>query len=168
MLTQQVQKATADIAQVLATVHCVTCLTAGQQHLKIDLKNLTNRLLKTEQKQSALTQEVQQATAGIAQLKASSRGAQKQLEGAQAKLQQEVKGLGQDVEQLKGSFKKGPGGAWQRAQEQVLLFICAITYVLSCHNHSEARSRFNAACCNRAMLERALVKPLLFNCLHSL
>ena len=105
--------------------HLIHMCTAGQQHLKIDLKNLTNRLLKTEQKQSALTQEVQQATAGIAQLKASSKGAQKQVEGVQAKLQQEMKGLGQDVEQVKGSLKKGPGGVWQRAQEQVCTSHCA-------------------------------------------
>lgn len=105
-----------------AFCHCQSiicrCL-AGQQHLKIDMKNLTNRLLKAEQKQSAVLSEVQQVTAGIAQLKASSRGMQKQVEGQQAKLQQEIKGLGQDVEQLKGTIKKGPGAIWQRAQEQV-------------------------------------------------
>lgn len=83
------------------------------------MKNLTNRLLKAEQKQSSMLAEVQQATAGTAQLKASLRGTQKQVEAQQAKLQQEVKSLGQEVEQLKGGLKKAPGAVWQRAQEQV-------------------------------------------------
>lgn len=76
-------------------------------------------MVKAEQKQASLTQEVQLASAALAQLKLTQKAAQRQFETGQAKLQQEVKGLGQDVDQVKGSLKKGPTAAWQRTQEQV-------------------------------------------------
>ena len=92
---------------------------AGQQRLKIEQQGLIGRVVKVEQKQASLAQEGQLASAALAQLKLTQKAAQRQLEAGQAKLQQEVKGLGQDVEQVKGTLKKGPTAAWQRTQEQV-------------------------------------------------
>ncbi|DBB04672.1 TPA: hypothetical protein ACH3X1_012730 [Trebouxia sp. C0004] len=96
-------------------------LNAGQQRLKVDQQQLSDRIVRSDKQQASFAQQLQQSSSGQNQIKAALRNAQKQvtgLESGQSKLQQEVADLGQVVEQMKG--RKGPALPWQRAQEQAV------------------------------------------------